>query len=99
MKVGTLTEQKGIVGNLTQWQRREKTHFLERLKSSSLHGSVSMEASWLYVAPWSHHGPPVRHSHTVLIPECSESREGSIMPVRKWTNFANNTNDNNKANF
>ena len=24
MKVGTLTEQKGIVGNLTQWQRREK---------------------------------------------------------------------------
>lgn len=48
MKVGTLTEQKGIVGNLTQWQRREKTHFLERLKSSSLHGSVNMEASWLY---------------------------------------------------
>ena len=48
MKVGTLTDQKGIVGNLTQWQRREKIHFLERLKSSSLYGLVNMEASWLY---------------------------------------------------
>lgn len=53
-KVGKLTKQKGIVGNPTPWQEREKIYFRERLKSSSISissallSSVNMESSWLH---------------------------------------------------
>ena len=72
MKVVTLTEQKRIVGNLTQWQRREKNTLSREAQELqptwfSQHGSQL--ALWPLITSWS----PSQAQSPVLIPDCSES--------------------------
>lgn len=104
-KIGSLTQQKGTVGNLTPWKEREKIHFLKRLESSSIAvssvplGSVNMEASQLH-KPWTHYCSTARHNDWCWH-QNAESHQGNInyASPRKYANFNdNNKNTNNKNN-